>query len=70
MKNITKTVDMGGWNVCLNVDDDEHLNIYLTNKDDDTIHEIETGQGDGAGEQLALRFTTPAIEERWESSQP
>jgi len=52
-----------GWVLSWLVDDDGHLNLYITNTDGSPIHEIETGQGDGeAGGQLALRFTTEQIE--------
>ena len=52
-----------GWKVELLVDDDGHLNVYIENVFSDLIEEIETGQGNGIGEQKALRFTTTDIEE-------
>lgn len=56
----------GGWNVDTYVDDDNHLNIYITNSDGTTINDIDTGQGDGVdGEQLALRLTTEGIEKEY-----
>jgi hypothetical protein len=51
-----------GWVVRIIVDDDGHLNIYITNTDCQEIFEIDTGQGSGINEQLALRFTTNEIE--------
>ena len=42
---------------------DQHLNIYITNTNSPDIYECDTGQGDrGSGEELALRYTTDAIE--------
>ena len=52
-----------GWNITCLIDDDNHLNIYITNEFSNEIYEIETGQGDGIGEQLAQRFTTKKIED-------
>lgn len=57
-----------GWNVNAIVDDDGHLNVYITNDYDSNIIEIETGQGDGQNEQMAVRFTTPKIEQRYNST--
>ena len=51
-----------GWNVGVLVDDDGHLNIYITCQDGSDIKAIDTGQGDGHGEQLAYRLTTDRIE--------
>jgi hypothetical protein len=58
-----KTIYLENWRISILVDDDHHLNVYIDNEDSDTISTIETGQGDGVGEQLALRFTTPEIEQ-------
>ena len=53
------------WKVAHIVDEDNHLNIYVTKGNKDNIIPIETGQGDGEdGEQYALRFTTTNIEEK------
>lgn len=63
-----KTVELcDGWVVTLLVDDDGHLNVYITNDFcDEDIMEIESGQGDGTvGDQLALRFTTTEIEQAY-----
>lgn len=51
-----------GWSVGLVVDDDGHLNVYVDHDDGSEIVEIDTGQGDGDGEQYATRFTTEATE--------
>lgn len=52
-----------GWHLSAIVDDDGHLNVYVTHDSGETIREIETGQGDGEfGEQLAFRMTTDGIE--------
>jgi len=56
-----------GWKVVTEVDDDGHLNIYIENKFSDRIDEIESGRGDGDGEQLASRYTTPRIEDKHDS---
>lgn len=57
------------WEVYGVVDGDGHLNIYISG-DGTTIEEVETGQGDGLnGRQLALRFTTHGIEQRWAESE-
>jgi len=62
--NEQKTVTLGnGWMVTSLVDDDGHLNVYILNMFCDEIEKINTGQGDGHGEQLAMRFTTDVIEE-------
>lgn len=51
------------WDVVTVVDDDGHLNVYITTDDPNgVINQIDTGQGDGDGEQLALRFTTAKLE--------
>ena len=51
------------WDVEVLVDDDGHLNIYITNADNSTIFDVGSGQGDGMdGDQLALRLTTDYIE--------
>lgn len=48
------------------VDDDGHLNVYIERDDlTESVVEIESGQGDGIGEQLALRFTTREIEQEY-----
>jgi hypothetical protein len=67
--NISATVQVGNWNVCSCVDDDGHLNVYVTNAECDTIGEIETGQGNGEGEQYATRYTTDRIESDYEANQ-
>ena len=54
-----------GWNIHTVVDPDGHLNIYITNVDNSRVIEIESGQGNGEGEQLALRFTTQQIEDEY-----
>ena len=54
--------ECGDWDVAVVVDDDSHLNIYVTNRKSSTMFEVDTGQGDGEGEQLAFRVTTPEIE--------
>jgi len=59
---MNKKLDFG-WNIHTIVDEDGHLNVYITNDDNSDILEIDTGQGNGKGEQLALRFTTLQIEE-------
>lgn len=52
------------WKVAHVVDEDGHLNVYITKGKKDNIITISTGQGDGDnGEQYALRFTTTNIEE-------
>ncbi len=51
-----------GWEVLFLVDDDKHLNIYIKNSNSNEIYDIETGQGDGINEQMAVRFTTQKIE--------
>lgn len=53
----------GGWTVCVMVDDDNHLNIYLENETDPNIVEIDTGQDTDT--QLARRFTTLEIEDNY-----
>jgi hypothetical protein len=53
---------LGNWRITIIEDDDKHLNIYITTVDEQDVIQIYTGQGDGIGEQLALRFTTPQIE--------
>jgi hypothetical protein len=59
----------GGWFLAMVVDDDNHLNVYVSNNDDSQIHSIESGQGDGSpGEQLGLRFTTDDIEQEYINS--
>jgi hypothetical protein len=52
-----------GWDIQTVVDPDGHLNVYITNEDNSRVFEIETGQGGGDGEQMALRFTTQQIED-------
>jgi hypothetical protein len=61
----TETVQLAkGWSLQGLVDDDGHLNVYVTNSDGTDIIDVETGQGDGTdGDQLALRFTTQKIED-------
>lgn len=62
----TEKQQIGDWNVQAIVDDDGHLNVYITNDKSGEIEQIETGQGDGIdGEQLAQRFTTPEIESEY-----
>ena len=52
------------WKVAHIVDEDNHLNVYITKGNKDNIIQITTGQGDGDdGEQYALRLTTTNIEE-------
>ncbi|MHA2063237.1 MAG: hypothetical protein ACXABY_02530 [Candidatus Thorarchaeota archaeon] len=51
-----------GWLVHILKDDDDHLNLYIENKYSEEIIIVDTGQGDGKDEQLALRFTTAKIE--------
>jgi len=46
-------------------DDPDAVLIQAINMDCKTIHQIDTGQGDGDGEQLAMRFTTPKIEQAY-----
>jgi len=50
------------WNIKAAVDSDGHLNLYITNTESRIVNEIATAQGDGDGEQFAIRFTTPLIE--------
>lgn len=57
-----KTINFEDWIINICIDDDNHLNIYLENAYNESINQIDTGQGDGDSEQLALRFTTPTIE--------
>lgn len=60
-----RCVYSNGWDVEVIVDDDGHLNIYIERKEDKSkIYEIETGQGDGNGEQLAIRITTDQLEKK------
>ena len=49
-------------------DDDGHLNVYIESNDGSDIREIDTGQGGGVGEQLALRFTNKTIEDNYKKS--
>jgi hypothetical protein len=56
---------VGCWRIYASCDDDGHLNLYLLNDEDDHIIEIESGQGDGIEEQLALRFTTRGTETKY-----
>ena len=66
MQKITLT---GGWKVQALVDDDGHLNIFVSNDDRTDIVECETGQGDGLnGEALASRYSTKGIEEAYKTS--
>lgn len=46
------------WNIQAVIDFDGDLNLYITNPDNAKaiITEVESGQGDGIKEQLALRF--------------
>lgn len=54
----------GDWEISILEDDDGHLNIYVQNLKSNTVINTDTGQGDGtSGEQYAIRFTTPEIEE-------
>lgn len=57
------------WHVQVVVDTDGHLNICIENEDGTEIEEVETTQGDGDGEPLALRFTTRGLEERYLASE-
>ena len=61
---ITNIITDAGWQVEVLVDEDGHLNLYVTNRDCVNVDEVDTGQGDGRGEQYALRCTTSAIEKR------
>ena len=63
---MTERIIIANWDLCVLTDTDGHLNIYITNLECDVVTEIETGQGDGVGEQLALRFTTDKIEKDYE----
>lgn len=54
-----------GWTIHTVVDSDGHLNLYIENDDASKIIEVETGQGDGDHEQMALRFTTQQIEDEY-----
>jgi hypothetical protein len=68
---MNEIVTKSGWRVKVLEDDDNHLNIYIENEDETTIHDIDTGQGDGTeGEQLALRFTTDDIERAYREGEP
>lgn len=65
-KWLTNAELTNGWIINADVDDDNHLNIYITNELSDRIYEIDTGQGNGIYEQLALRFTTKKIEDDYD----
>lgn len=58
-----------GWLLTPIVDDDGHLNIYIENMDGTSVEEIDTGQGTGRGEQLAIRLTTSGIEQDYQRQQ-
>lgn len=63
----SKLVLPNGWELVALVDEDAHLNIYVENDDKSDIVEVDTGQGDGVGEQLAIRLSTGAIEDEYAS---
>ena len=65
----TEDVMESEWTVTHSVDEDGHLNIYVQTDDaNDVIRIIESGQGDGNKEQLAIRVTTDKIEKDYAKS--
>jgi len=59
-------VTMGGWEVHIVVDDDDHLNIDA--RHDDGTEVYDTGQCPGAGEDegaIGYRLTTVGIEQKY-----
>jgi ankyrin repeat protein len=56
-----------GWSVVMDVDQDGHLNIFITNEDGSGIYEYEceTESSDGKDGKLGLRYTTDNIEKKY-----
>ena len=56
-----------GWSVVMDVDQDGHLNIFITNEDGSDISdcECETESSDGKDGKLGLRYTTDNIEKKY-----
>jgi hypothetical protein len=54
-----------GWSVVMDVDQDGHLNIFITNEDGSDISECETEYSDGEDGELGLRYTTDNIEKKY-----
>ena len=54
-----------GWSAVMDVDQDGHLNIFITNEDGSDISECETGYSDGENGELGLRYTTDNIEKKY-----
>ena len=66
MSNRSGRVDLiNGWSAVMNVDQDGHLNIFITNQDGTDITECETGYNDGEDGELGLRYTTDDIERKY-----
>jgi hypothetical protein len=56
---------INGWSAVMDVDQDGHLNIFITNEDGSDISECETGYSDGENGELGLRYTTDNIEKKY-----
>ena len=62
MRNV-KSIVMEDYQIHMIVDEDGQLNIYVESLDDSPVIEIETGQD--TDNQVAHRFTTEKIEEKY-----
>lgn len=60
------TINMAGWNVCLSVDNDGHLGVYLSHDDGTEIHPCNADIGND--NEWAERFTTQKIEDDYKGS--
>jgi hypothetical protein len=56
---------INGWSAVMDVDQDGHLNIFITNEDGSDISECETEYSDGENGELGLRYTTDNIEKKY-----
>jgi hypothetical protein len=63
---MTRLILEGGWYVVATVDDDHHLNVFISNEDATEIMDISEDNG-GCGE-LPFRFTTKGIEDEYNRS--
>ena len=69
IENNQFTLELGDWEICHEIDDDGHLNVYIMNNDGTNINEVDSERGNGKdGEQLALRFTTDGIEKEYDNN--
>lgn len=54
-----------GWKIVVVRDEDNHLNVYITNADSTDINETDTDIRCDGGGKIHLRFTTEGIEKEY-----